>query len=178
MRDVIIKIGGVVLGSCITLFLAAYQDDTDRSGFVGDIRYSLLEPSVFMSKHPGWILLAGDMPAINDEYQSSKLKGIHRFPNLPDVRGKFIRSMNVGQSVDKGDAEGDRPIGDPQGDDFAAHTHVFPNNNFTHTGWTRLPGGDVTVSANLKTSTGQTETKGGKETRPRSITLYTYVKIN
>lgn len=81
---------------------------------------------------------------------------------LPDLRGEFIRGLDLGRGVDTG-----RLLGSSQADDFKAHTHSvnFKSDNTA---------GTVSVESNsgLGTAgTAATTSTGGTETRPRNIAL-------
>ena len=144
---------------------------------LGSVQYSVLEPGIF-TKLPEnkdkWVLMNGQ------NIHGSDLQNlIPTMESVPDARGLFIRSMNLGRGSDIGDGDGDHrgQAGLFQSDAFKGHTH----------GYTHFDGGVVTDFSNDKdqrrASYGsmvgdQTEPVGGNETRPRNIALYLYMKIN
>lgn len=113
--------------------------------------------------------------------------------NVPDLRGKFIRGLNVidmlndpTQPFDNqkyGDPDNNRNVGDYQSDAIIEHTHDYTVGNYykladTDTEQT-FTGADqnqrlVTKGANL----GNPEQKNQFESRPRNIAVYFYIKIN
>ena len=108
--------------------------------------------------------------------------------NAPDLRGKFMRGLNVIYNVDQplpfeasqlGDPDGsNRGVGDYQADAIQQHGHSY----------THFDGGIITDMSNDKDqrrcSYGNmvgaiTGTFGtGIETRPRNVSVYFYIKIN
>jgi len=93
---------------------------------------------------------------------------------LPDARGVFIRGMNVNRSRDTGDPSGNRPVGNFQNDEFKSHSHSYVNAGV----WARSWKGDDSGPKTAHKQQGDTSKRGGVETRPRNIALYTYIKIN
>ena len=107
-----------------------------------------------------------------------------RLPNFQDVEGRFVRSTN-----------GTRVAGDLQLDDFKSHSHlltdpghshIMPHNNDDYNG---VGGGNQSYEddANIAMSYDRWTTSattgislansGGVETRPVSVTLYYYVRV-
>ncbi|MEJ1242530.1 hypothetical protein WBG78_30560 [Chryseolinea sp. T2] len=153
--------------------------DINGHGAIGDVKYSILEPKKFFGIHNKgsveWILLDGR--AITGSQLANE--GVVA---IPDARGMFIRSLDMGRFQTKGDGTGDpdwqiRNVVEPQSDEFRSHNHSL---NFEPT--TGLPtGGGETNFANEpfgRTLKLQTVPVGGQETRPKNIALYLYLRIN
>jgi microcystin-dependent protein len=95
--------------------------------------------------------------------------------NLPDLRGKFVRGYDHGAGNDPdaasrtgttGGATGDN-VGSLQGEEFKAHTHT----SLTGSGQA-VPGG----LGNDLTTSGNTGSAGGTETRPVNVALMYIIK--
>ena len=79
---------------------------------------------------------------------------------IPDLRGEFIRGLDLGRGIDAG-----RVLGSAQTDDFKSHTHPL-----------NLPAysGGATPNLDANGGSGQNYTSGatgGIETRPRNVAL-------
>jgi len=107
--------------------------------------------------------------------------------NIPDLRGVFLRGLNefdkgVQQSVEKGDPDGiGRIAGSYQGDQFATHNHGKTMMNWPDSG----VGGNVRPNGGADQHPDHWNPRyvsgrnfGGKETRPRNVAIYWYIKIN
>ncbi|WNI36448.1 phage tail protein [Chryseobacterium sp. SG20098] len=94
--------------------------------------------------------------------------------NLPDLRGEFIRGLDLGRGVDTG-----RALGTSQTDDFKSHNHSLSSNQLSvSTGTANDNLNNVSTGANryglIQTVTiGNT---GGTETRPRNIAMVYAIK--
>jgi len=113
----------------------------------------------------------------------------HSITNTPDLRGKFLRCLNVIYSVGQplpfdpkqdGDPESNRVVMDYQKDGFTSHSHPAQSSGgFAHNGG---PG------MGMQSNNGQqfeflapnitTSAVGINETRPRNVSVYYYIKIN
>lgn len=137
---------------------------------IGDVKYSILDPDSFNEHNgSGWVIMMGQ------DISGSDLALATGINTLPDGRGVFIRSMNLGRT-EGGDPEGDRPVGDSQQDDLKSHKHKISDYKShvkvhdSHIGpWDGSSFGEYEE---------ETTSVGGKETRPKNIILYTYIKIN
>jgi hypothetical protein len=106
----------------------------------------------------------------------------------PDLRGKFIRGLNLFYSVGepkidfaKADPNGQgRNVGDYQADELNAHSHsAASSGGLAHA---------QTYGMGIQSNQGQqvdfmapsitVNTTGGAETRPRNVAVYYYIKIN
>ena len=142
-------------------------------GFIGDVKYSLLEPGIFLAEHPGWQLLQGQELEVSIPLASLGVK------KLPDARGLFIRGMNMGRADQFADPDGEtRNITDPQTDGIAAHSHTIErifSIGEAATGW---GGGPNNMVHSTYGATRQTQNSGIAETRPKNIAVYIYVKVS
>lgn len=106
----------------------------------------------------------------------------------PDLRGKFVRGLNViysaGQPLPfdpatQGDPDGpNRAAGDYQSDELLKHRHDYQR----YQAWNI---GDMSNDTDQRQCAGQSSNTGdssgftgGSETRPRNIAVYYYLKIN
>lgn len=138
---------------------------------LGDIKYSILEPESFYALHGvgKWVLLDGR------PIEGSKLylMGVHK---IPDARGMFIRSMDMGRNAIDGMGDPDwknRNVVAPQMDTFKRHNHGM--RHWWGNGGNN--GQELSTNPGL-TAPAEDAQEGGNETRPRNIALYIYIKIN
>lgn len=93
--------------------------------------------------------------------------------NLPDLRGEFVRGWDDGRGIDAG-----RVFGTPQGDDFKSHSHSYtltrPYDESGNLDTSRLGRGQE--SNVIGSRSGQINSSGGDETRPRNIALTPWIK--
>lgn len=167
-----------IVGTILTI-MAFTNSDTKSVGAIGDVKYSVLPPDKFKDENGnGWVLMDNKIPL-----QGSDLNTKHGITALPDARGLFIRSLNVNRNDDKVDKfkeenNRERLMGEYQNDDIIEHSHSITRDtrwgqgNHYGAGWAAQDGHNgnstVTTDGNPK----------GKETRPKNIALYTYIKIN
>jgi len=172
----------LLIGVTVAVTASRYQSSPPSIGAIGDVKYSVLDPEKFKEKNgEGWVLMD------DRDIKGSDLHKLTGLDKLPDARGIFIRGMNLDRKSEEGDAEGNRPLGKYQKDSFAKHSHKFndayfadatPNCNEKYgKNWLGEKDGDVDnrICDNLEK---ETEPVGEKETRPRNIALYTYIKIS
>lgn len=103
--------------------------------------------------------------------------------NLPDLRGEFIRGLDMGRGVDTG-----RQLGSVQADDTKKHDHAFISNQPTGSSYivpqeqngTAIYNGSL---PNVLATAGQkcvgaiaTTLVGGTETRPQNVALLACIK--
>ena len=119
------------------------------------------------------------------DISGSDLSIISGIVRLPDARGVFIRSMNLGRESGSGDPEGNREVGDFQADAFQGHKHFnqrigvykgeeSPNNPHQRYVINPHPANESAGNYNA----GYGKPRISNETRPRDIVLYTYIKIS
>ncbi|BBM84558.1 hypothetical protein UABAM_02919 [Candidatus Uabimicrobium amorphum] len=145
------------------------SDNNEKQiGAIGDIKYSLLPLDEFQKQNgSGWVLLAGQ------EIEKTPLALVLGIKKLPDARGVFLRGRNYNRSKNEGNPKGDLLVGTYQKDDFKSHGHKTTNAN-SHNGHGRpATGGDGSEGVGYHTSCNS----GGRETRPRCITVNIYVKV-
>lgn len=121
----------------------------------------------------GWVLMDGRNIA------TSSLALLTGITVLPDARGVFVRGKNNGRSGSTGNPDGDVALGTSQSDAFASHTHTLTAQDqiASYNGPGRGNGNDgddyetkvISISA---------DAAGGNETRPRNITMNTFIRIN
>ena len=144
------------------------------------------DPKVIDPQKSTWI------PADGRSIEGSKLSKLTNVGNAPDLRGTFLRGLNViysdGQPAldfKKSDPDGaNRKPGDSQSDVIKQHNHGFshviqvapnePNNGGTG-GFSHQSSG--TEHYNNYGAVG-VNPDGGSETRPRNVAVYYYIKIN
>lgn len=162
---------------CVCFFEVVAQDS---SGSLGDVKYSILDPDHFLEINGrGWVLMMGQ------SIQGSDLNLLSGISILPDSRGNFIRSMNLGRA-EHGDPNITRQVGSFQSDTLKRHSHFkywlavkgevsgnsvkgFYSQNH------QAVGNELINESDRKNYHFDT---GGVETRPKNIALYTYIKIN
>ena len=115
---------------------------------------------------------------IGDTY--SKTNNASAF-NVPDYRGAFLRGWDHGAGMDpdagartvhdsdKTDMAGDH-VGSRQGDDFGKHSHPVPTYSDSGDSGNIARGGTGTERAR------STSDKGGKETRPKNVSIMFIIK--
>jgi len=147
---------------------------------IGIIKQSLLKPIQFNKTQKGtWVLLNGQ--EINKESELFKLLEenfdlniLNKKENkyyLPNASGAFIRSSNVnGEGMDP---DKNRLVGSYQVDEFKSHTHTYTSS--ARHDKSSDGGAEPYAWGPAKYTSDAT---GGKETRPKNISLYTYIKIS
>jgi hypothetical protein len=139
---------------------------------VGDIRYSILSEAQFRALHgTEWELLQGQ-PVPRD----SELIEYWGDRNLPDARGVFLRSRNHNRDRQQGCPAGDLNCGSYQDDQLKSHNHSTFSNHHSHV----LAHGTWKTPSPYGYPNGgehNTSNTGGSETRPRNITVNTFIKV-
>lgn len=141
----------------------------DESG-LGSVQYSLLSVEDFQ-KYNGkeWVLLDGKTNIADTDLPKSVDK-------LPDARGVFLRGKNYDRSTETGNPDGDKDIGTGQSDTLQNHTHTVTYGEYTNGfGFPDRAGREVLGPA--KETNGVHSGRVSSETRPRNITVNTFVKI-
>lgn len=130
-------------------------------------------------------------PADGRPVPDSLFQKITSVRKVPDLRGMFLRGLNVMDSVpqvpldpDDSDPE-DRKVGSYQSDEIKMHTHELQNAKFKYLEphiSDQVQGGNYAhrpfpAEANIKTKE-YGENLSGKETRPKNIAVYYYIRIN
>lgn len=186
----------LVLSSLVPRGGALAQETEVSPSFygVGDVVYSVLPPELFAEAHAGqWVLANGGTLSdstdlyrfLQDRSRLDLLENAEGAVTVPDARGVFVRGMNLGRDAASGDPEGDRAVGTFQGDMIGSHTHRYaishdrvgdPDGSDDTSGGTG-PGDSYWRGNKNPDFNANTAPTGGAETRPRNVTLYTYIKI-
>jgi hypothetical protein len=137
---------------------------------VGTVIASYLSPQQMKENHGDeWVLANGDDVSTKTVFYTITGK-----TKLPDLRGMFIRGLNVSRDDKKQDPDGqNRVVGDYQADDFQQHNHSITTAGV----WGRSFKGEDGSPKTAYEKNGNTGDRGGKETRSRNIALYYYIKI-
>lgn len=168
------------------------------SGALGDIKYSILNPTQFASVNGDcWVPMNGAALSA-----SSALRALTGRTALPDGGGLFIQGQEFtgGQDRDNGRTPAS-PIATLQTDDFKSHTHtVAQAGEHTHAflEWTACCGSgsaaevvfevptassflSFTLSNRVRPAGAHThpvDAAGGSETRSKNLNLWVYIRIN
>ena len=137
---------------------------------VGTVIASYLSPQQMKENYADeWVLANGD-----DISTKAVFYTITGKTKLPDLRGMFIRGLNVNRNDKNQDPDGDnRVVGDYQDDEFQEHNHSIRTAGV----WGRSFKGENGSPNTAYEKNGDTGIKGGKETRSKNIALYYYIKI-
>jgi hypothetical protein len=151
------------------------------NGFIGDIKYSILEPGKFEIYHPGWKLLKGQTIPVDSGL------GKEGITELPDARGVFLRGMHEKRDDGKGDSDISRYVGSFQEDAIKKHSHNLSNEIGYFGGWGGsnlfsggTPGNPMSIGNDGKTPVSVLDygrNLNAEETRPKNIAIYIYIKI-
>jgi hypothetical protein len=180
--------------SSITSVAALANYLRDSIAPVGSIAHSMLTEAQFNAQvgaSPNTWFLADGRSAAGTLYAS-----VTGATNVPDLRGVYIRGKNNGRSGSTGNPDGDLALGTYQADQFGSHNHNFSDPGHIHQmnppfgsagniydgGSDRsavdnapFGSGNVTAAA----TTGITfNTQGGNETRPRTVTVNIFIRVN
>jgi len=144
---------------------------------VGTIVASLLSPSLFADevgdtypynpKESKWILADAQTEIATSQYGKLLDKQF-----TPDLRGMFLRGMNVKGGADPNN---NRKVGIPQDDDFKKHSHIIGETWYNE--GTRGERYEQDTGP-VKKGNFRTLEEGGDETRPKNVAVYFYIKIN
>ena len=171
----------------LIVLLSSRRDCAASDSPVGDIMYSILPEAQFQMLHGDqWELLRGQKVPLN-----SDLRQYWQGSHLPDARGVFLRSGNHERSKAEGNPDGDLEVGTYQSDSFKKHNHG--GGNHTHTFQceryaSRVPRLDSCentlawhppkhIAHKIDQSGKIINDEGGSETRPRNISVNTFIKI-
>ena len=176
------------------------------SGAVGDVKYSILNPTQFAAQNGDcWVPMDGRALTVND-----KLRQITGVNTLPNAGGLFIRSQEMNGSNYDPDRTESSSIATLQSDNFGSHNHALGGSvsmtdtylsgssytsaagsysiNVPSSGTSNyvLIGHDGDAGLNFTNSTttqsanlpSNTANSGQTETRPKNLNLWTYIRIN
>lgn len=166
----------------------AFAQKVVCSGAVGDVKYSILNPTQFAAQNGDcWVPMDGRALAATDQ-----LRVVTGLTNVPNAGGYFFRSQEFsgGPDVDP-DRTSATGIATVQNDEIRSHTHTMQSAGVhQHPMGTRgfqgngLKGADgsfddqdaFTQSAGAHTHV--INNTGGNETRPKNLNLWAYIRIN
>lgn len=169
-------------------FSVAVAQKVVCSGAVGDVKYSILNPTQFAAENGDcWVPMDGRSLATSD-----KLRQVTGMTSVPDAGGLFLRSQEFsgGADNDPGRNSG-TAIATVQQDELQSHNHTMQSAGaHNHPMGTRgfqgdgLKGADgsfddqdaYTQSAGAHTHA--IDNTGGAETRPVNLNLWIYIRIN
>jgi hypothetical protein len=139
---------------------------------VGSVVASMLTEAQFQDEaSDGWVIADGR------NVSASAYALLTGFTTAPDLRGVFIRGKNDARSSATGNSGGDKALGTYEADQFAAHTHPYlyrvPN-----AGSGGSDGGGDTDRALSDINSDTSSAGTGTETRPRSVTINYFIRIN
>lgn len=145
--------------------------DTSQFWKPGDVKATMDQ-----DPQPGWVDMVGqyilqvDFPALYAKATYNGWPTAGSGPTaavrLPDMRGEFLRGLDLGRGVDPG-----RNIGTTQSDSFASHTHQIIGLRDAGGIGLDINGGQGPVDV-----TGNTQAAGGTETRPRNVSVRYLIK--
>ena len=187
--------------SAIAIIDKAEQDMIDQLP-VGTIIASVLEPKIFLAEgnNNKWHLADNSAAPIGSKYADIiNNANINSSTRLPDLRGVFLRGLNVDRNDGKQDLDG----GSRVAGDFQPYSTALPNSKFIgaagqagqhqHT-YDKARGYDSGTGNHARAkpsgASGTTNpsgnhvhsveiTSGGDvETRPNNVSVYYYIKIN
>jgi len=149
---------------------------------VGEIVASLLDSDTFLSKHNKdgqiWMLAENKEVPVGTAYRKYL---DDNFPDkngmCPDLRGVFLRGKNYDRDKEMGNEDGDLPLGKYQEDMFESHTHQYKDWYANRIAGIHSGRRDVNPGHNDDIDR-TTSPKGGNETRPRSVTVNYFIRIN
>jgi hypothetical protein len=138
---------------------------------VGSVVASYLAPHQMQERYgEQWVLADG-----RDVSTKTAFYTITGKTKVPDLRGMFIRGLNVDRKDGKQDPDGhDRTVGDYQADVFKTHNHSIKTAGI----WGRSFKGEDGSPKTAHEKSANTGDQGGTETRARNIALYYYIKIS
>jgi hypothetical protein len=191
-----VRVGSYELSPRTELTYAPYALavlETVCSGAVGDIKYSILNPTQFATVNgPCWVPMDGRSIA------TSKLSNILNINSIPDSGGLFLRSQEFSSSPNHDpERTNSTPILTVQNQNIQSHNHPVNDPGHSHTftdkyralnGTQANTGGnfgihpttlDSTPSQSDFVTTGITiSASGSTETRPKNMNFWIYTRIN
>lgn len=171
-------------------FSVAFAQTVVCSGAVGDIKYSILNPTEFAAENgPCWVPMDGRALAPTD-----KLRIRTGRTSVPDGGGLFLRSQEFATSPAGNDPgrTSASPIATLQADEFKSHDHDINDPGHSHEyrrphesrGTDGVQSPKVWINDNNTYDTEPSTTgitikaEGGAETRPKNLNFWIYIRIN
>ncbi len=144
---------------------------------VGSVIHSLLTEAQFQDlTSDDWVLLKGQ------DVSDSEFAVITGITVLPDGRGIFLRGKNNGRADGKQNLQGEQALGAYEADGFRNHSHNLQASYFQETGGPVVhdDGSEFLIINEPITGTVQTPdiSKVTVETRPKSLTMNIFIRIN
>lgn len=145
---------------------------------VGTVIASVVKPQKFKELYGDKWALADGRTIIGSRLAEAIQKGV-----IPDLGGQFLRGINTKYGVipETQDPDGTREPGTVQSDDIKLHAHgVGSTSNKNRGGGSGKNEGWNEYAKPLENSDAAfyTNATGGKETRPRNVAVYFYIKLN
>ncbi len=196
-----VNIGSLELSPRIELTYAPYAfavQEVVCAGAVGDIKYSILNPTQFAAANGAcWVPMDGR------SITGTRLNSITGQPNVPNGGGLFIRAQDFSNSDQDPERNSGSAIASYQEQSFLSHTHgMSTDGSHTHTG--RVPedgysrqseivaAGFGAVVADDSGTHGHNQfttdhggshthaiySAGGNETRPKNLNFWIYIRVN
>jgi len=192
-----LKVGNYELNPRTKMTHAPYTFSSDVaqrvvcSGAVGDIKYSILNPTQFAAMNGDcWVPLDGRPLS-----QSDMLRQVTGLTNLPNAGGLFIRSQEFENSANDPGRDVSTAIATIQGDEVKSHAHTMQQAGLHSHGVQDATGGtgfQIPVKGMVNGLAGATvqvtdqggahvhtiDAAGGPETRPKNINFWVYIRTN
>jgi len=177
----------------LSVAAAQYAVKVRCSGAVGDVKYSILNPTQFAQENGGcWVPMKGQELAPTD-----RLREKWGIVKLPDASGLFLRGHEfVGGADNDPGREPTDLVGEFQLDEMRAHDHPITDPGHQH-GYElqrytiKTADGDMQnnyltpTSSEIQRQTAlaitnieKTDIRGSEETRPKNLSFYIYIRIN
>lgn len=161
------KLGRVVLDP---VTLKAYVGDgtawkrLGSESQLGDIRASMLEEADFQTENGAEWILADGRDVSGSDYAILK-----QVTNVPDLRAVYLRGKDNARGLHP---DGEQALGSYQADQFASHSHSTGASNGGN--WGKISGS----TPDAWWTGSSTGSAGGNETRPKTVTVNYFIKIN
>lgn len=178
-------------------YTALFADKVVCSGAVGDVKYSMLNPTQFALENGScWVPMNGASMA------NSKLSTILGTSSVPNASGLFFRAQEYVEGNDP-DRTPSTPVATLQADEIkshshthsfatssaGAHSHSISSDSGSEGASSAVcarhddgpPGSSIntnSVGDHNHTITGSINASGGTETRPKNMNLYVYIRTN
>lgn len=170
---------GISFGPSVGEIRLIARDDQSKNLFpIGAIVASAVQPAAFLPANPGWRLADGSAASEGSEY--AKIAGAF----LPDLRGVFLRGMNMGRNDSYSDPDSGRPAGSFQDDAISEHTHDllvvvngYPDSSGDRIGNSAYYLVHPSRNGNRQNMTTSIPNSSLSETRPANVSVYYYIYV-
>lgn len=157
-----------------TLWVPAVELRTEIPKTIGEVIPSMLTEEQFYNLNGSENFVLADGREIGENNAYFAVTGKR---SVPDLRGIYLRGKNYNRSTQTGNPQGDLALGEYQADMIGSHTHPYRDYH------ANLPAG--IHSGHVRENPGHNEDKsrttaptGGAETRPRTVTVNYFIRIN